>query len=103
MEPPTIHSSARPNEENSSREIVLRSSVRIDRRLRPRVRSCAAFRHAQHPLDRFKIHLADIGIILGFFGVSEGRIKDAPFAVHFVPGYGEIMIRSVDARVVCIV
>src|SRR5580692_12550592 len=71
--------------------------------LRPRMRSRAAFRHAQHPLDRFKIHLANVRVSPGLFRVAEGRIKNAPLAVHLVPGDSEIVIRSVDARVVRIV
>ncbi len=65
--------------------------------------SGTAFGHAQHPLDRFKIHLADVRVTPSLFGVAEARIKNTPFAVHFVPRYGEIMIGSVDARVIGII
>src|ERR1700730_2744849 len=67
------------------------------------MRSRPAVRHAQYPLDRFKIHLADVGVIPSLLRVAKGRIENAPFAVHLVPRYGEIMILSVDTRVICIV
>ena len=35
--------------------------------------------------------------------MTEGRIENAPFAVHFVPSYGEIVVRPVDTRVVHVV
>jgi hypothetical protein len=87
----------------SSLEDVQTTLVLIARRLRPRVRSRAAFRHTQHPLDRFKVHLADVGIRPRFFRVAKGGIENPPFAIHLVPRHGEVMIRPVDARVVRIV
>ena len=86
-----------------TRKIHLSGLSAHRRRLHPRMRSRAAFRHAQHPLDRFKIHFADVGIAPGLFGVAEGRIENASLAVHFVPRHGEIMVGSVDARVVGVV
>src|SRR5436190_14693162 len=63
------------------------------------MRNHTAFRHAQHPLDCFKIHLANVGIAPGLLSVAEGRIENAALAVHFVPRDSEIMVSSVDARV----
>ena len=82
------------------RKFISAVSVCIAIGLWTRMRGRAALRHAQHPLDRFKIHLADVGIAPGLLGVAEGRIEHAPFAVHLVPRDREIMIRSVNARVV---
>src|SRR5580698_1633610 len=84
-------------------EIFPRTATLSARYLRPRMRSRTALRHTQHPLDRFKVHVADVWITPGLLGVAEGRIKNPPFAVHLVPRYGKVMIRSVDARIVCIV
>ncbi len=36
----------------------------------------------------------------GFFGMAQGRIEDAAFAVHFGPGNGEVVIFAVDPGVV---
>ena len=59
------------------------------------MRSCAAFRHAQHPLDCFEIHLANVGITPGLLRVAEARIEYAPFAVHLRPRDREVVVRSV--------
>src|SRR5579864_2138314 len=69
----------------------------------PRMRTRTSLSHTQYPLDRFKVHFADVGVVPSLLGVAEGRIEHSPFAVHFVPRHGEIMVRSVDARVVRIV
>src|SRR5579863_9689 len=82
---------------------IARNLVFIVPRLGPRMRCRAAFRHAQHPLDRLKIHFADVRIAPGFFGMAKRRIKDTPFTVHLVPGHGEIMIRSMHSRIIRIV
>src|SRR5882724_1239469 len=56
---------------------------------RLRMRRRAAVGHTQHPLDRFKIHLANVRIVPRFFGMAEGGIKDSSLAIHFAPRHGE--------------
>src|SRR5450432_713537 len=92
-----------PNEENSFREIFLPTSALGARRWRLRMRSRTAFGHSQHPLDRFKIHLSDVRVAPRFLRVAQGGIKNAPLAVHFVPSHREIMVGSMDARVVGVI
>ena len=67
------------------------------------MRNRTAFCQAQHPSNRLKIHFANVGIVPSFLGVAESRIENTSFTVQLVPRDREIMVRSVDARIVFII
>src|ERR1700759_2044446 len=66
------------------------------------MRGSAAVCHSERPADRFEVHLADIGILPGLFGVTQCGIEDAPLAVHLAPGDGKVMICAMNTRVVVV-
>src|SRR5712692_10808069 len=44
------------------------------------------------PFDCLRVHLLQIGVVPVLFGMTEGRIIDAPLAVHLRPSHCEIAI-----------
>jgi len=63
----------------------------------------AAIGHAQRPLDRLKIHLTNVGVLPGFFRMSERRVEHSPFSVHLAPGNRKIMVHPMDPRIVRVI
>src|SRR5271165_6279825 len=78
-------------------------SARTGRYSRTWVRGRTSFSHSQRPLDGFKVHLADIGVLPRFFSVSKGGVEDAALAVNLAPGDREVVVGAVNARVVVVI
>src|ERR1700728_3866639 len=69
----------------------------------PRMRCRASLRHTQGPLDRFKIHLANIRILPRFSRMSKRGVENPALAIHFAPCHWKVVVGAVDTRVVRVV
>jgi len=66
------HSRHQRTQMRRTMKIHVSGSMSVGGCLRPRMGTRVALGHSHHPLDRLKIHLADVRIVPGFLSVAQG-------------------------------